>query len=79
MFEKEARPGGMLMNGIPNFRLEKDVLQKEIDLITAMGAEIRCGVEVGKDITLDELRKQGYKGFFIAIGLQGGRLAGVPG
>ncbi|MBQ6066517.1 MAG: FAD-dependent oxidoreductase, partial [Clostridia bacterium] len=79
VFEKEARPGGMLMNGIPNFRLEKDVLQKEIDLITAMGAEIRCGVEVGKDVTLDELRKQGYKGFFIAIGLQGGRLAGVPG
>jgi NADPH-dependent glutamate synthase beta subunit-like oxidoreductase len=79
VFEKEKRPGGMLMNGIPNFRLEKEVLQKEIDLITAMGAEIRCGVEVGKDVTLDDLRKQGYKGFFIAIGLQGGRLAGVPG
>jgi len=79
VFEKEARPGGMLMNGIPNFRLEKDVLQKEIDLIVSMGAEIRCGVEVGKDVTLDELRAQGYKGFFIAIGLQGGRLAGVPG
>ena len=79
VFEKEARPGGMLMNGIPNFRLEKDVLQKEIDLIESMGAEIKCGVEVGKDVTLDELRAQGYKGFFIAIGLQGGRLAGVPG
>ncbi|MBR1811612.1 MAG: FAD-dependent oxidoreductase [Clostridia bacterium] len=79
VFEKEKRPGGMLMNGIPNFRLEKEVLQKEIDLIESMGAEIRCGVEVGKDVTLDELRAQGYKGFFIAIGLQGGRLAGVPG
>ena len=79
VFEKEAKPGGMLMNGIPNFRLEKTVLQKEIDLIESMGAEIRCGIEVGKDITLDELRKQGYKGFFVAIGLQGGRLAGVPG
>ena len=79
VFEKEKRPGGMLMNGIPNFRLEKEVLQKEIDLIEAMGAEIRCGVEVGKDVTLDELRAQGYKGFFVAIGLQGGRLAGVPG
>ncbi len=79
VFEKEAKPGGMLMNGIPSFRLEKEVLQKEIDLIESMGAEIRCGVEVGKDITLDELRAQGYKGFFVAIGLQGGRLAGVPG
>ena len=79
VFEKEAKPGGMLMNGIPNFRLEKDVLQKEIDLIESMGAEIKCGVEVGKDVTIDELRKQGYKGFFVAIGLQGGRLAGVPG
>ena len=79
VFEKEARPGGMLMNGIPNFRLEKEVLEKEIAIIEAMGAEIRCGVEVGKDVTLDELRAQGYKGFFIAIGLQGGRLAGVPG
>ncbi|MBQ2596309.1 MAG: FAD-dependent oxidoreductase, partial [Oscillospiraceae bacterium] len=79
VFEKEKRPGGMMMNGIPSFRLEKDVLQKEIDIIEKMGAEIRCGVEVGKDVTLDELRKQGYKAFYLAIGLQGGRLAGVPG
>ncbi len=79
VFEKEARPGGMLMNGIPNFRLEKEVLRKEIRLIEEMGAEIRCGVEVGKDVTLDQLRKQGYKGFFVAIGLQDGRLAGIPG
>ena len=79
VFEKESRPGGMLMNGIPGFRLEKDVLEKEISIIEDMGAEIRCGVEVGKDVTLDELRAQGYKAFFIAIGLQGGRMAGVPG
>ena len=79
VFERESRPGGMLMNGIPSFRLEKDVLQKEIDLITKMGVEIRCGVEVGKDVTLDQLRKQGFKAFYVAIGLQGGRLAGVPG
>ena len=79
VFEKESRPGGMLLNGIPNFRLEKTVLEKEIQIIEKMGSEIRCGVEVGKDITLDELRKQGYKAFYIAIGLQGGRLAGVPG
>ena len=79
VFEKEQQPGGMLMNGIPGFRLEKDVVEAEIDIIRRMGAEIRCGVEVGKDITLDDLRSQGYKAFYIAIGLQGGRTAGVPG
>ena len=79
VFEREQRPGGMLMNGIPNFRLEKDILNAEISIIEQMGAEIRCGVEVGKDITIEELRKQGYKAFYIAIGLQGGRVAGVPG
>ena len=79
VFEKESRPGGMLMNGIPNFRLEKDILNAEISIIEKMGAEFRCGVEVGKDITIQQLRDQGYKAFYIAIGLQGGRLAGVPG
>ena len=79
VFEKELRPGGMLLNGIPNFRLEKEVLKEEIGIIEKMGAEFRLGVEVGKDITIEELRAQGYKAFYIAIGLQGGRLAGVPG
>ena len=79
VFERESRPGGMLMNGIPNFRLEKEVLKKEIEIVEKMGAEIRCNVNVGKDVTLDELRAQGYKAFYIAIGLQAGRLAGVPG
>ena len=79
VFEKEKRPGGMLMNGIPSFRLEKKVLETEIDIIRKMGAEIRCGVEVGKDVTIQQLRKEGYKAFYLAIGLQGGRLAGVPG
>ncbi|MBQ5568429.1 MAG: FAD-dependent oxidoreductase, partial [Oscillospiraceae bacterium] len=79
VFEKEAKPGGMLMNGIPNFRLEKKVLEKEIEIIRDMGAEIRCGVEVGRDVTIEELRREGYKAFYVAIGLQGGRKAGVPG
>lgn len=78
IFEKEERPGGMLMYGIPNFRLEKKVIEAEIDVIRTMGAEIKCGVEVGKDITLDELRAQGYKAFYVAIGLQAGRKANIP-
>jgi NADPH-dependent glutamate synthase beta subunit-like oxidoreductase len=69
----------MLMNGIPSFRLEKDIVEAEIEIIEKMGAKIECGVDVGKDVTLDELRARGFKAFYIAIGLQGGRLAGVPG
>ena len=79
VFEKNAQPGGMLRYGIPSFKLEKDVIDAEIDVIRQMGVEIRCGVEVGKDITLNELRKQGYKAFYVAIGCQGGRMPQVPG
>ena len=69
----------MMVYGIPSYRLEKNVIDAEIDTIRAMGVEIKCGVEIGKDITLQQLRDQGYKAFFVAIGMQGGRLAGVPG
>ncbi len=79
IFEKNPKAGGMLVYGIPSFKLEKGVVQAEIDIIEAMGVEIRTGVEVGRDITIEDLRKEGYKAFYIAIGCQGGRLAGVPG
>ncbi len=78
VFEKEKQPGGMLMHGIPEFRLEKDVIEAEIDVLRALGVEFRCGVEVGKDVTIPELREQGYKGFYVAIGLQSGGKLGVP-
>ncbi len=79
IFEKNEKPGGMLRYGIPSFKLEKDVIDAEIEIIQAMGVEIKCGIEVGKDVTLDELRAQGYKAFYIAIGCQGGRKANIPG
>ncbi len=79
VFEKNERPGGMLVYGIPSYKLEKDVVAAEVDVLRQMGVEIKCGVEVGKDVTLDELRKQGYKAFYIAIGCQGGKMAGIPG
>ena len=79
VFEKNEKPGGMLVYGIPSFKLEKDVVEAEIDVMRQMGVEIKCGIEVGKDITLDELRKQGYKAFYLAIGCQGGRKANIPG
>lgn len=79
IFEKNDRPGGMLVYGIPSYKLEKDVVAAEIEIIQAMGVEIKTGVEVGKDVTIQQLREQGYKAFYVAIGCQGGRKAGVPG
>ncbi|MCI7726923.1 MAG: FAD-dependent oxidoreductase [Clostridiales bacterium] len=79
IFEKNEKPGGMLRYGVPSFKLEKDVIDGEIEVIKAMGVEIKCGVEVGKDVTIQQLREQGYKAFYIAIGCQGGRKAGIPG
>lgn len=79
IFEKNREPGGMLVYGIPSFKLEKSVVAAEIDIIKAMGVEIKCGVEVGKDVTIQQLREQGFKAFYIAIGCQGGRKANVPG
>ena len=79
VFEKEARPGGMLMNAIPSFRLEKDVVEAEIDVLRQLGVEFRCGVEVGKDVTIAQLRQEGYKGFYVAVGLQSDGRLPVPG
>ena len=79
VFEKEAAPGGMMMNGIPNFRLEKDVVKAEIDILKEMGVEFKCGIEVGKDVTIAELRQQGYQGFYVAVGLQSGGQLAIPG
>lgn len=79
IFEKNSKPGGMLRYGIPSYKLEKDLIDAEIDVIKEMGVEIRCGIEVGKDITLDELRAQGYKGFYLSIGCQAGRKPGISG
>lgn len=79
VFEKSNRPGGMLTYGIPSYKLEKDVIEAEVDIIREMGAEFRYGVEVGRDVTLDQLREEGFKAFYVAIGCQGGRLPGIPG
>ena len=79
IFEKNEEPGGMLRYGIPSYKLEKGLLAAEIDVIRELGVEIRCGVEIGKDITIEELREQGYKGFYVAIGCQRGRKPGITG
>lgn len=77
VFEKSEHPGGMLRYGIPSYKLEKDLLDAEIDVAKAMGVEIKTGIEVGKDVTIQQLREQGYKAFYIAIGCAAGRLPGL--
>lgn len=79
VFEREDKAGGMLLNGIPSFRLEKDVIEAEIEVLETMGVEFRFGIDVGSDVTIQQLRDEGYKAFYIAIGARGGRMAGVPG
>ncbi|MEG1404413.1 MAG: FAD-dependent oxidoreductase, partial [Oscillospiraceae bacterium] len=79
VFEKQPRLGGMLTLGIPSFRLEKDVVNAEIDILRELGVEFRTGVEVGRDITLAQLREQEYKAFYVAIGAQTGRQLNIEG
>ena len=79
VFEKQPKLGGMLTLGIPSFRLEKEVIDVEIEVLREMGVTFKTGVEVGKDITLDHLRSEGFEAFYLAIGAQGGRALGVEG
>jgi len=79
VFEKNEIPGGMLQYGIPSYKLDKAVIKAEIDIMREIGVDIHTGVEVGKDITIQQLREQGYKGFYVAIGCQGGKLPGITG
>ena len=79
VFDRNPVPGGMLTLGIPSFRLEKDVLNAEIDILKEMGVEFKCGVEVGKDVTIQQLRDDGYKGFYLAIGAQKSAKLRIPG
>lgn len=79
VFEKQEKLGGMLTLGIPAFRLEKDVIASEIEVLRELGVEFKTGVEVGKDVTINQLRNEGYKGFYLAIGAQGGRKLGLEG
>jgi heterodisulfide reductase subunit A-like polyferredoxin len=79
VYEKLPEPGGMMRVGIPEYRLPRDILAKEIGLIEKMGVTIKCGMEFGKDVTLEGLKKEGVKAVFVATGLHGSRGLGVPG
>ncbi|WP_445946606.1 FAD-dependent oxidoreductase [Shewanella sp.] len=79
VFEKQPILGGMLTLGIPSYRLEKDVINAEIDVLRALGVSFKTGVEIGKDISLSELKNQDYRAFYLAIGAQSGRKLGLEG
>jgi NADPH-dependent glutamate synthase beta subunit-like oxidoreductase len=79
VFEANTVPGGMLVTGVPVFRLSRQVVDREIRAILSLGVELRCGVRVGSDVTLAELRAQGYAAVLVAIGLQKARLLDLPG
>jgi len=79
VFEKQKALGGMMTLGIPSYRLEKEVVNAEIDILAELGVEFKTGTEVGKDVSLEELRQQGYEAFYLAIGAQLGRKLGIEG
>jgi len=73
VFEKEEEPGGMMRYGIPAFRLQRDVIAAEIDVLRDLGVQFVLGVEIGKDRSLASLRKEGFSAFYVAIGAQKGK------
>jgi heterodisulfide reductase subunit A-like polyferredoxin len=77
IFEKLPQPGGMMRVGIPEYRLPRNILAAEIEVVKKMGAKIQCNTTFGKDITLDSLKSDGYSACYMAIGLHGGRRLGV--
>lgn len=79
VFEKEKKIGGMLALGIPSFRLEKNIIEAEVEVLKELGVKFETGAEVGKFVTIPELRASGFEGFYIAIGAQGGRKLGIEG
>ena len=68
VFEAQDKPGGLLRAAIPDYRLPRDTVDREIGLLKDMGVKFRAGVTVGRDVTLDDLRSQGYQAFFMGIG-----------
>ncbi|MGB8990895.1 MAG: FAD-dependent oxidoreductase [Desulfobaccales bacterium] len=79
IFEALGRTGGMLRVGIPDYRLPKDVLDREIDHILGLGVELKTDTALGRDFTLDGLFDQGYKAAFLGIGCHVGKPLGIPG
>ncbi|HLO67450.1 MAG TPA: FAD-dependent oxidoreductase [Holophaga sp.] len=79
VFEADEKPGGMLMTGVPVYRLPRELVQHEISAILSMGVELKCNMKLGRDFTIQQLRDEGYKAVFLGVGLPNGRKLGIPG
>jgi NADPH-dependent glutamate synthase beta subunit-like oxidoreductase len=79
VFESTDTPGGMMYHGIPEFRLARAVIQKEIDRILGMGAELRLNAPLTAGFGLAELRHEGFEAVFLSVGTQRGRDLGIEG
>jgi NADH-quinone oxidoreductase subunit F len=79
VFEAAPVAGGLLRVGIPEYRLPKEIVEREIEAIKALGVEIKTNTPVGKDLTLDDLRDQGFKAFFLGIGAHKGFRLNIAG
>ena len=79
VFESYSIPGGMLMTGVPVYRLPRDLVQNEIKAILSLGVELKCNMKLGRDFSIQDLRDQGYKAIFLGVGLPGGRKLAIPG
>ena len=79
IFEKDSELGGMVRYAIPDYRLPKHVLDVDISYLLESGVEIRTNTVIGKDLTLEDLRKMGYKAFFLAVGAQKSARLGIEG
>ena len=79
VFDRNPAPGGMLVMGIPSYRLDRSALKGEIEVLEKMGVKFRMNTEVGKDVTIQQLRDEGYKGFYVAIGAQKSSKLRIPG
>lgn len=78
VFESEPVPAGMLAVGVPSYRLPRHVIEREVDVIRALGVEIRCGVTVGRDVSFADLRRD-HRAVIIAVGAKSSRALGLPG
>jgi formate dehydrogenase beta subunit len=79
VFEADPEPGGMLTVGVPVFRLPRELVRHEIQAILSLGVELKCNQRLGRDFTIADLRRQGYKAIFLGIGLPKGRRLPLPG
>ena len=79
VFEAEPRPGGMLVQTIPAYRLPREILAREIRMIEGMGVTIETGKRLGKDFTISDLQKQGFEAIFLGVGTPSGLSLNLPG